>query len=152
MLVEMTDDERTLYLPHDANSEQALPSLPAKMPHGRARKIHIVEVGYCSDLSYLKKLEEKKIQHAALEAALKAYGYKVAILTYILGFYGSTYTSNRQTLKSLGVMQAAANKLTLKVHEHSVKSAHSINKSRRFLEGSQGRTNHRRKRRRADPS
>ena len=138
MMVEMTDEERTRYSPHDANTGQALPCPPAKLPNGKARKIHIVEVGYCSDVSYLDKLEEKKRQHSALEAALKSYGYKVTVLTYILGFYGSTYISNQQTLKALGIVQAAADKLTRKVHEHSVICAHSISKSRRFLEGSFG--------------
>ena len=64
MMVEMTDEETTRYLPHDANTGQALPSLSAKMPNGTARKIHILEVGYCNDVSYLKKLKEKEMQHS----------------------------------------------------------------------------------------
>ena len=151
MMVEMTDAERTKYLPHDADTGQALPSLPAEMPSGKTRKIHIVEVGYCSDTRYLRKLEEKEKQHSALESALKSYGYEVVVLTYILGFYGSTYTSNQETLKTLGIEHAAADKLTRKVHEHSVVCAHNINKARRFLESFQTRTSHIRKRQRADP-
>ena len=151
MLIEMTDEERTKYLPHSSDTGQALPNLTSQMPGGRARKIHIVEIGYCNDTKYLEKLQQKEEQHSALKAALKNYGYEVEVLTYILGFYGSTYKSNQTTLKTLGIEHAAANKISRKVHEHSIICAHHIHKARRFLESSQRTTSHRRNRQRADP-
>ena len=139
MLIEMTDEERTKYLPHNSDTGQALASLTSHMPSGRARKIHIVEVGYCNDTRYLEKLQQKEEQHLALKAALENYGYEVKVLTYILGFYGSTYKSNQTTLRTLGIEQAAANKICIrrKVHEHSIICAHHIHKARRFLESFQ---------------
>ena len=37
-----------------------------------------------------------------LESALRSYGYDVTVLTYILRFYGSMYTSELKTLNPLG--------------------------------------------------
>lgn len=97
MKVEMTEAEQHLYLHQKASSARTPSDLPAHMPGGRARKITIVEVGYCSDTRYLEKLQQKQEQHSALETALKTYGYEVTVLTYILGFYGSLYLSNKKT-------------------------------------------------------
>ena len=154
MVVEMTDKERQQYLPHDARTGEELPELQATLPNGQARKVYIVELGYCNDTRYLEKLQQKETQHLALETALRTHGYKVTTLTYILGYYGSTFKSNLETLKVLGIENAAADKLCRKVHEHSVICAHNIVKSRRFLENSAPtgtRSSHRRKRQRADP-
>ena len=149
MVVELSETERRQYLPHTADTGHTLPDLPSTLPNGKARKIYIVEGGYCSDTWYLEKVQQKELQHSALESTLRSYGYDVTILTYILGFYGSTYTSNLKTLKTLGIEHAAANKLSRKTHEHSVTCAHNLNKTRRVLESSRQRTNHTRKR--ADP-
>ena len=43
------------------------------MPSGKARKVTIVEGGYCIDVSYLEKVKEKGQQHSKLEAALRLY-------------------------------------------------------------------------------
>ena len=98
MMIEMTEDEQRLYLPHDASTEAALPNLPPTMPNGTARKISIVELGFCSNTRNLEKLQEKEMQHSAVEDALKNYGYNVTLLTYITGFGGSLYTSNMKAL------------------------------------------------------
>ena len=147
MMVEMTEAEQQMYLPHNADSGHALPSLSPIMPNGKARTVSIVEGGYCSDTRYLEKLAEKEAQHTALETALKSYGYDVEVLTYILGFGGSTYTSNEKTMKALGIDHSAADALTRKTHEHTVVCAHNILKCRRFLE----RCPHRKGTSRPDP-
>ena len=87
------------------------------------------------------------MQHSALETGLKNCGYNVTVLTYILGFGGSTYTSNMKALKTLGIDGTAANSLCRKHNEHSVICAHNILKCRRFLE----RQPYRQARHRADP-
>ena len=77
MMVEMTEFEQKLYFPHNTNNTR-LPSLPAKLPNGKARQVTIVAGGYCSDVSYMEKLREKQRQHAALEEAWQTYGYEVS--------------------------------------------------------------------------
>ena len=151
MVVELSETERRQYLPHTANTGHTLPDLPTTLPNGKARKFYIVEGGYCSDTRYLEKVRQKELQHSALESSLRSYGYDVTVLAYIFGFYGSTYTSNLKTLKTLGIEHAAANKLSRKTHEHSVTCAHNLNKTRRFLESSKHRTGHTRKRQRVSP-
>ena len=147
MMIEMTEDEQRLYLHHDASTEAALPNLPPTMPDGTTRKISIAEMGYCSDTRYLEKLQEKEMQHSALEDALKNYGYNVTVLTYIMGFGGSLYTSNMKALKTLGIDGTAANSLSRKHNKPSVICAHNILKCKRFLE----RQPYRQARHKADP-
>ena len=75
MVVELSETERRRYLPHVADTGHMLPDLPTILSNGKARKVYIVEGGYCSDTRYLEKIQEKELQHSALESALKSYGY-----------------------------------------------------------------------------
>ena len=147
MVVEMTESEQRRYLPHDANTGQTLPHLPANMPNGRQRRITIVEGGYCRDTSYLEKLEEKGQQHAKLEDALRTYGYKVKSVTYICGCTGSLFRSNGASMRDLGIESTVASRLKDKLHAHSItcNCADNLMKTRRWLERSSLRRN------RADP-
>jgi len=49
MIVEMTASEQQMYLPFDDTTEATLPTPPALMQNGKARRIWMVEGGYCSD-------------------------------------------------------------------------------------------------------
>ena len=75
MVAVMTDTEQHTYtyLPHDTDTGSRLPNLQPTMPSSKARKSMIIEGGYCSDVSYLEKANEKKQQHAKLEGALRPY-------------------------------------------------------------------------------
>ena len=55
MVVEMTDTEQHMYLPHDTDTGSRLPNMRPTMPSGKPRKIMIVEGSNCSDVSYLEK-------------------------------------------------------------------------------------------------
>ena len=103
--------EQHTYLPHDTDTGSTLPNLPATMPNGRARRVTIVEGGYCSDVSYLEKVREKGQQHAKLEKALRLYGYHVTSVTYICGSTGSQYHSSNDTRRMLGIEHSVAKKL-----------------------------------------
>ena len=149
MIVEMTDTEQHTYLPHDTDTGSRLPNLQRTMPNGKARKVTIVEGGYCSDVSYLEKVKEKGQQHAKLEEALRLYGYDVISLTYTCGCTGSQYHSSNDTIRMLGIEHLVAKKLRDKIHEHSITCADNLMKSRRMLERSSHGQN--RKRPRADP-
>ena len=105
------------------------------MPNGKARRIWIVEGGYCSDTRYEEKLEEKEAQHTALEVALKEYGYDVTVLPIILGVSGSIYKTTKHALGQLGIEHGPANKLMRKLHEHAIITLGKIVRSRRALEG-----------------
>ena len=112
------------------------------MPNGTARRIWIVEGGYCSDTRYQEKLKDKEAQHQALQEALEDYGYKVAVLPVILGFSGSHFHTTTHAFKQLGIEHSAATTLMLKLHEHAITSLHNIVVSRRVLErSSQNRQN-----------
>ena len=139
MIVEMADTEQHTYLPRDADTGSTLPNLPATMPNGRARRVTIVEGGYCSDVSYLEKVREKGQQHAKLEEALRLYGYNVTSLTYICGSTGSQYHSSNDTMRMLGIEHSDAKKLRDKIHEHTIACADKLMKSRRMLERSSAR-------------
>ena len=135
MMVELAEAEQKLYLPHNANNTR-LPTLPAKLPNGKARQVTVVEGGYCSDVPYMEKLREKQQQHAALERALMTYGHEVVSLSYTSGCTGSQYHSSNDTLRHLGIEHAAADKLKRKIHELTITSADNLMKSRRFLQRS----------------
>ena len=83
--------------------------LTTHMPNGKARRIWIVEGGYCSDTRCEQKLEEKEAQHTALEVALKEYGYDVTLLPIILGVSGSIYKTTKHALGQLGIEHGPAN-------------------------------------------
>ena len=148
-LCALLNTEQRTYLLHDTDTGSRLPNLQRTMPNGKARKVTIVEGGYCSDVSYLEKVKEKGQQHARLEEALRLYGYDVTSLTYICGCTGSQYHSSNDTIRMLGIEHLVAKKLRDKIHEHSIACADKLMKSRRMLERSSYRQN--RKRPRADP-
>ena len=136
MIVEMTASEQHMYLQHDDTIGERLRSLTPYMPDGKARRIWIVEGGYCSDTRYEEKLKEKEAQHQALQQALEDYGYKVAVLPVILGFSGSHFHTTTHAFKQLGIEHSAMATLMRKLHEHAVTSLHNIVVSRRVLERS----------------
>ena len=149
MVVEMTDSEQHMYLPHDTDTGSRLPNLQPNMPSGKPRKIMIG--GYCSDVSYLEKVKEKGQQHAKLEEALRLYGYDVTSVTYICGSTGSQYHSSNDTIRKLGIEHSTARKLKNKIDEHTIACADKLNKSRRMLERSTSSHRQSIKRPRADP-
>ena len=79
MIVEMTTAEQQQYLRHDDNSGSRLAASTPMMLNGNARSTKIVEGGYCPATRYEEKLQEQEAQHAALQAALKDYGYNITL-------------------------------------------------------------------------
>ena len=84
MVVEMTDSEQHIYLPHDTDAGLRLPNLQPTMPSGKARKIITVEGGYCSDVSYLEKSQGERTTTCQAGGSTEAiYGYDVTSLTSV---------------------------------------------------------------------
>ena len=119
MIVEMDVMER----------DQHTEPLPPHMPDGNARKVWLVEGGYCADTKY-----EKKKQHKTLHHMLQSYGYDVIMLPIILGFSGTIYKSTLECMHKLGVEKMRSTKLLSALHLHAITSLHSTVKLRRRLE------------------
>ena len=66
-------------------------------------KIHILEVGYCNDWNWEKKLAEKREAYRYLVARMKKCGWKVEYKQVALGTRGCVYKHLADTLKWLGV-------------------------------------------------
>ena len=96
MTVEMTPTEYQQHKLHPSMHQ-----LSPNMPAGCARRVWIVEGGYCSDTRYVDKLHENQQQHQTLEASLKAYGYGVPVLPITLSFYGTIPDSAIVTVHTL---------------------------------------------------
>ena len=73
--------------------------------------VHIIEVEYCSNTRYLRKLQEEEKEQSALTHEVSAEEL------WIQG----------------GIEHAAANKLIREVYEHSVVRAHSLNRASKML-------------------
>ena len=102
--------------------------------NGRARRVWIVEVGYCSDTRYLDKLQEKTLQHRQLQSLLMDKGFKVTCLPIILGNSGAIYSTTESSLLQLGISHKAAQSLMLKLSDHAARYLHKLIKTRRLLE------------------
>ena len=82
--------------------------------------IHIVEVGYTSDLAYHAKVAEKAAQHKELAAYLSSTGWTVKNHTpIVMGTSGTLFTDTRTALMGLGVPPDEATNLMSKLHTHT---------------------------------
>ena len=102
--------------------------------NGRARRVWIVEVGYCSDTRYLDKLLEKTRQHRQLQSLLMDKVFKVRCLPITLGNSGAIYRITESSLLQLGISHKAAQSLMLKLSDHAARYLHKLIKTRRQLE------------------
>lgn len=80
LIVEMTAAEQV--------QKQYTEPLPPILPHSSARKVWLVEGGYCADTKYEEKLAEKQQQHQRLQGMLQMYGYTIILLPIKLGYIG----------------------------------------------------------------
>ena len=81
-------------------------------------KIHIIEVGYTGDLSFIQKKEEKQEQHKKLVSLLKGEGWTIDENTLsrpiVLGVGGAMYIDTRACLLHLGVELPHVEKIVCK--------------------------------------
>lgn len=97
--------------------------------------IHLIELGYGSDTRYLEKRAEKKLQHQALEAALRLEGWAVVVHTIIIGAGGTLFEDLQQFLRdTLKLKNCAQEKIGRKIIRLTADRAHQIMKTRRWLE------------------
>ena len=92
-------------------------------------RIHIVEVGYCSDTWHAERQAEKHQQHQRLIKTLRDAGWNVPeanVHTLMLGTCGTILQSTLEHLEKLQVSRGAAKTLALRLHRHAVTTAHAI--------------------------
>ena len=72
--------------------------------HRRCCRVHVVEVGFCTEVTYAQKYKENYEQHRTLLDLLKNAGYKVVQLhLLIVGSTGGMFKLTALHLKRLGV-------------------------------------------------
>ena len=98
------------------------------------RRAHILEIGYTSESRYKDKVSEKQNQHEQLCSALGHDGYDVEQHNIILGSSGGIFKDSTAELITLGIDKDCCNKLTRRLHIHSIHWLHTIIKKRRLLE------------------
>ena len=77
-------------------------------------KIQILEVGYCNDWNWEKKIAEKEKVYETLVARMKKCGWKVEYKQVALGTRGTVYSHLVDTLKWLGVKDLNTRKMLVK--------------------------------------
>jgi hypothetical protein len=98
--------------------------------------IQVVEVGYCFDTNWRKKVAEKLQQHQELITALQEEGWTVDTEPYVivLGACGAVYLSGQKALEKLGLSTKQTKGLLKELHLHAVAAAHTLTVMRRRLE------------------
>ena len=97
--------------------------------------ISIIEFKYCKDTKPEDQLEKCMTQHSSLIAHLRAAGFKVELVSVLIGHSGTIYTSHTlDNIKQLGISTCHARKCALKMHVDAINHLHSIVKTRRHLE------------------
>ena len=70
-----------------------------------ARKLWLVEVGYCANTKYEEKLAEKRQQHKTLHRMMQSSGYDVIMPPITQGFSGTIYMSTLECMHKLRIDQ-----------------------------------------------
>jgi ribonuclease HI len=116
------------------------PEIQEACTYKRHYKIQLIEVGYCSDFNWKKKLEDKKQQHAELINALRAEGWETEEHYIILGSKGTILKDATTAFQKLGLTKTQAVKLMSSLNIHTVNWLATIVRTRRQQE--QQRTIH----------
>ena len=120
----------------------AMPS-PRQIEEACAHKcrhpLQLVEVGFTSDTRWQDKMLEKRRQHEALVALLRAVGWTVDMHVILVRHCGTVYKPGLAALKDLGLSKQCASALLEDPSVHAVVAAHEIGMARRRLERTSGR-------------
>jgi ribonuclease HI len=105
-----------------------------------SKRVYLLEVGYCSDISMPERLPEKSKQHLELITRLEDEGHNVLLHTLMLGTSGTILTSLKDHLKEGYKMPThSVTKLLNKLNDHAVNTAQAITCKRREMEKAVGR-------------
>ena len=139
--MELLSEEQRIYCNATCNIHAVLPDLSTNMKHScKQRKVWILEVVYNSNTKCEEKLREKIQQHQALVNALTKWGCNLHLRPLPLGFAGTVYKSNLETLEDLGITRYQSLSVLRKLqshacnHMHAITCLHNIIEGRRYLE------------------
>ncbi len=103
--------------------------------------VHIMEVGYCSDIDHASKDTEKAVQHEHLANMLRESGFTVQYHTITLGRTGTIPLSVTNLLKTtLKLNSRSTDKCTKKLSRHAVHWVEKMYVHRQVLERSSPHT------------
>ena len=101
----------------------------------RRCKVHIIEVGYCMEVGYISKYQEKHLQHQTLIGHLRDAGYaEVQLHLLIFGNTGGMFHLTALHLGQLGVTSSTVKSIMEKLHYKALKRLEQIVGTRRRLE------------------
>ena len=101
---------------------------------GTKYRIHIMEIGYCSDTNHNIKLRAKQQQHATLIDHLRLAGHTVFSHVITLGTTGTIPLTLPKVLEELGVDRPSRDHVIAKLHKHATHCANGIISMRRHRE------------------
>ena len=101
----------------------------------RRCKVHIIEVGYCMEVGYISKYQEKHMQHQTLIGHLRDAGYaEVQLHLLIFGNTGGMFHLTAFHLGQLGVPRTTVKDILEKLHYKALKRLEQLVGTRRRLE------------------
>ena len=91
----------------EKSPDESLPMSVQRLEHADSRrscKAHVIEVGFCTEISYFQKFKEKSEQHSLLLEHLRNAGYaEVQLHLMIFGSTGGMFRLTASHLMHLGV-------------------------------------------------
>ena len=101
----------------------------------RSCKVHVIEVGFCTELSYFQKFKEKSEQHNLLLEHFRNAGYAdVQLHLLIFGSTGGMFRLTASHLMYLGVAHARVEAVLQAMHWKTLERLEQIVGTRRRLE------------------
>ena len=108
--------------------------------HRQRCRVHVVEVGFCTEVAYPQKYKEKNEQHAPLLDHLKRAGYAdVQLHLLILGSTGGMFRLTALHLAQLGIANQKVDDVLQDMHWKALKRLEQIVGTRRRLEHEGGK-------------
>ena len=125
-----------LLLERDSNDNVSLTLEDLQHPQHRRRcKVHVIEVGYCTELAYAEKFKEKYGQHSSLLEHLRNSGYAdMELHLLIFGSTGGMFKLTALHLKQLGIPPSKVDTILQDMHWKALKRLEQITGTRRRLE------------------
>ena len=103
--------------------------------HRRCCRVHVVEVGFCTEVAYAQKYKGKHAQHRTLLDLLKNAGYAdVQLHLLIFGSTGGMFKLTALHLERLGVSHSNVDSLLQDMHWKALRRLEQIVGTRRRLE------------------
>ena len=116
----------------------SLPLIANDLQHAQHRqrcRVHVVEVGFCTEVAYPQKYKEKNEQHALLLEHLKKAGYAdVQLHLLIIGSTGGMFRLTALHLARLGVTHQKVGDVLQDLHWKALHRLEQITGTRRRLE------------------